>query len=97
MSIQEHSLPAPRPAFPASDDIAAAPAAAPAISIKRVLDIVLSLVALLLFLPVLAIIALAIVWDSGEPVFFHQRRIGQYAKVFNIYKFRTMHVLEDGA
>ncbi|MES2256494.1 MAG: exopolysaccharide biosynthesis polyprenyl glycosylphosphotransferase [Pseudomonadota bacterium] len=97
MSIQEHSLPAPRPAFPAPDDIAATQAAAPAISIKRVLDIVLSLVALLLFLPVLAIIALAIVWDSGEPVFFHQRRIGQYGKVFNIYKFRTMHVLEDGA
>jgi putative colanic acid biosynthesis UDP-glucose lipid carrier transferase len=97
VSIQEHSLPAPRPAFPAPDDIAATQAAAPAISIKRVLDIVLSLVALLLFLPVLAIIALAIVWDSGEPVFFHQRRIGQYGKVFNIYKFRTMHVLEDGA
>jgi putative colanic acid biosynthesis UDP-glucose lipid carrier transferase len=97
VSIQEHSLPAPRPAFPAPDDIAATQAAAPAISIKRVLDIVLSLVALLLFLPVLAIIALAVVWDSGEPVFFHQRRIGQYGKVFNIYKFRTMHVLEDGA
>ena len=36
-------------------------------------------------------------WDSGEPVFFRQRRIGRHGKVFNIYKFRTMHVLEDGA
>jgi undecaprenyl-phosphate glucose phosphotransferase len=96
VSIQEHSLPVPRPAFPAPDDIAVTQVG-PAISIKRVLDIILSLVALLLFLPVLAIIALAVVWDSGEPVFFHQRRIGQHGKVFNIYKFRTMHVLEDGA
>ena len=61
------------------------------------LDVVLSLAALVLLLSVFAVIALVVVWDSGEPVFFRQRRIGLHGKVFNIYKFRTMHVLEDGA
>jgi len=95
VTIQDHSFPASRAAFPASDSVAAP--ARPAFSIKRVLDVVLSLAALVLLLPVFAVIALVVVWDSGEPVFFRQRRIGLHGKVFNIYKFRTMHVLEDGA
>ncbi len=45
----------------------------------------------------LGAVALAVALDSGEPVFFRQRRVGQHGKIFNIYKFRTMHVLEDGA
>lgn len=61
------------------------------------LDVILSLAALIVLLPVFAVIALVVVWDSGEPVFFRQRRIGLHGKVFNIYKFRTMYVLEDGA
>ncbi len=96
MSIQDHSIPAPRPVFPASEDIGPAQTGAVTISFKRVLDVVLSLVALLIFLPVFAAVALAVVLDSGEPVFFRQRRVGQFGKIFNIYKFRTMHVLEDG-
>ena len=95
MTIQDHSFPASRAAFPASDSVAAP--ARPAFSVKRVLDVVLSLAALVLLLSVFAVIALVVVWDSGEPVFFRQRRIGLHGKVFNIYKFRTMHVLEDGA
>jgi len=95
VTIQDHSFPASRAAFPASDSVAAP--ARPAFSVKRVLDAVLSLAALVLLLPVFAVIALVVVWDSGEPVFFRQRRIGLHGKVFNIYKFRTMHVLEDGA
>jgi len=95
VTIQDHSFPASRAAFPASDSVAAP--ARPAFSIKRVLDVVLSLAALVLLLSVFAVIALVVVWDSGEPVFFRQRRIGLHGKVFNIYKFRTMHVLEDGA
>jgi len=95
VTIQDHSFPASRAAFPASDSVAAP--ARPAFSIKRALDVILSLAALVLLLPVFAVIALVVVWDSGEPVFFRQRRIGLHGKVFNIYKFRTMHVLEDGA
>ena len=97
MTIQDHSFSASGAAFSAPDPIGAAEPVRPARSIKRVLDVILSLAALALLLPLFALIALAVVWDSGEPVFFRQRRIGRHGKVFNIYKFRTMHVLEDGA
>ena len=97
VTIQDHSFPASSAAFPAPDRAGAANTGRLALSIKRALDVILSLAALILLLPVFAAIALAVVWDSGEPVFFHQRRTGQHGKVFNIYKFRTMHVLEDGA
>jgi putative colanic acid biosynthesis UDP-glucose lipid carrier transferase len=66
-------------------------------SAKRMLDVMLALAAILVCLPLFALIALAIVLDSRGPALFHQRRVGQYGKVFNIYKFRSMHVLEDGA
>ena len=95
MTIQDHSFPASRTAFPASDSVENT--ARPGFSVKRVLDVILSLSALIVLLPVFAVIALVVVWDSGEPVFFRQRRIGLHGKVFNIYKFRTMYVLEDGA
>ena len=95
MTIQDHSFPASRTAFPAPDSVENT--ARPGFSVKRVLDVILSLAALIVLLPVFAVIALVVVWDSGEPVFFRQRRIGLHGKVFNIYKFRTMHVLEDGA
>ena len=97
MTIQDHSFSPSGAAFSAPEAIGAAKPARPASSIKRVLDVILSLAALVLLLPAFALIALAVVWDSGEPVFFRQRRIGRHGKVFNIYKFRTMHVLEDGA
>ena len=57
----------------------------------------LSLAAITILSPLFALIALAVVLDSRGPVFFRQRRIGRHGKVFSIYKFRTMHVLEDGA
>jgi len=97
LSIQDHSFPASGADFSAPDRTGAHKAARPALSVRRALDVILSLAALFLLLPVFAAIALAVVWDSGEPVFFRQRRIGLQGKVFNIYKFRTMHVLEDGA
>jgi putative colanic acid biosysnthesis UDP-glucose lipid carrier transferase len=83
--------------MPASDIISAAPAEAQGISVKRILDVLLSLAAFFLFLPVLAVIFAAILLDSPGPAFFRQRRVGQFGKVFDIYKFRSMHVLEDGA
>lgn len=97
MTIQDHSFPTRTTVFSVPETIAAEAAVRPVISVKRVLDVILSLTAMLLLLPVFAVIALAVVWDSGEPVFFRQRRTGQRGKIFNIYKFRTMHVLEDGA
>jgi putative colanic acid biosysnthesis UDP-glucose lipid carrier transferase len=64
---------------------------------KRALDIVLALFALLLFLPLMATVALAIKLESGGPVIFRQRRTGHQGRVFTILKFRTMTVAEDCA
>lgn len=59
-------------------------------ALKRVLDFVLSLIALILLIPLFIIIAIAIKLDSPGSVFFLQERIGLNAKVFKIYKFRSM-------
>lgn len=58
--------------------------------LKRVLDFILSLIALILLIPLFIIIAIAIKLDSPGSVFFLQERIGLNAKVFKIYKFRSM-------
>ena len=57
---------------------------------KRVFDLGVSSLALLLLSPVLLVCAVAIVVDDGRPVFFRQRRMGQGNQFFNIFKFRTM-------
>lgn len=57
---------------------------------KRLLDILLSALGLIVLSPVFLGIALWIKWDSPGPVFFKQKRVGLYKKFFNIYKFRTM-------
>ena len=64
-------------------------------SAKRVLDVSLSGLALLLLWPGLALLALAIKLDSPGPVFFRQQRVGQGGRLFCIHKFRTMRV-HDG-
>jgi len=61
-------------------------------TIKRVMDEVLSLAALILTLPVWALIMLAIKIDSPGPMFFKQERVGHYGRKFLIYKFRSMYV-----
>lgn len=58
--------------------------------VKRLMDIVLSFIGLLLLLLPLLLIACLIRLDSKGPVFFLQERIGQYGKIFRIIKFRTM-------
>lgn len=58
--------------------------------IKRILDFILSLVALIILLPVFFIIAIAIKINSKGPIFFLQERLGKNGKVFKIIKFRTM-------
>ena len=62
----------------------------PSVAVKRGIDIVLGSLLLVLMLPVLLIAALAVRLTSRGPVIFRQRRIGQDAQVFDIYKFRTM-------
>ncbi|MFZ6051141.1 sugar transferase [Halocola ammonii] len=59
-------------------------------SIKRIMDIFVSLVAILILSPVFLAIALAVKLNSRGPVFFVQERIGKNGKPFDIYKFRTM-------
>ena len=64
--------------------------------LKAALDYVVAGIGLLLFASLLALVALAIKFDSPGPVFFRQRRYGQNNRVFRIFKFRTMAVAEDG-
>lgn len=59
-------------------------------SVKRVLDIAISLLVLVVLSPVFLITAIAIKLTSPGPVIFKQRRIGLGGKEFNIYKFRSM-------
>lgn len=64
--------------------------------LKRAFDIAASLAALIAFLPILLLIALAITLDSRGPILFRQRRTGVNGQVFTILKFRSMTVAEDG-
>ena len=95
MSVQDYSQPAMKAVFPALDGFGLG-FAPDETSAKRVLDVALASITLLLCLPLLAAITLAIAADSRGPVLFRQRRTGQDGKLFGIYKFRSMHVLEDG-
>jgi putative colanic acid biosynthesis UDP-glucose lipid carrier transferase len=64
---------------------------------KRLTDIGLSIVILLLFLPLLLLIAILVKSTSPGPVIFKQRRYGLDGQEIAVYKFRTMTVTEDGA
>ncbi len=57
---------------------------------KRVADVSVSAVALVLLLPLFALAAALIKIDSRGPAFFVQDRVGRHGRVFGIYKFRTM-------
>jgi exopolysaccharide biosynthesis polyprenyl glycosylphosphotransferase len=64
--------------------------------IKRTFDIFLAGTTLIALLPLLAIVAITIKLDSPGPIIFRQTRHGLNGKPFQILKFRTMTVLEDG-
>ena len=64
--------------------------------VKRVVDIAFAGTALITFLPLFLITAVAIKLDSPGPVLFRQRRRGFNGRPFQIFKFRTMYVQEDG-
>lgn len=57
---------------------------------KRLFDIVVSLIMLLILSPVFLVLAIAIKLDTEGPVFYRQVRVTQYGKEFRIFKFRTM-------
>ncbi|MBI5259539.1 MAG: sugar transferase [Burkholderiales bacterium] len=57
---------------------------------KRLFDLMVALLALLLLAPVLLAIGLAVRLDSPGPVFFRQERVGRQGRLFRIHKFRTM-------
>jgi lipopolysaccharide/colanic/teichoic acid biosynthesis glycosyltransferase len=63
--------------------------------IKRLFDIVMSIVLLIVLSPVFLLVSLLIKADSKGPVFYRQERVTQYGKVFKIFKFRTMVVNAD--
>ncbi|MER2112901.1 MAG: sugar transferase [Solibacillus isronensis] len=60
--------------------------------IKRLIDIILSLVGLIVLSPIFLILILGIKLDSKGPILFKQKRIGIYKTHFNILKFRTMRI-----
>ncbi len=60
--------------------------------IKRMIDFILSLTAIIILFPVLLILVIAIKAESRGPIFFKQKRVGIHKSHFMIYKFRTMRI-----
>jgi len=59
-------------------------------NVKRVIDIVFSLIALIIFLPFFPFVYMAIKSSSKGPVLYAQKRVGRFGKEFTIFKFRSM-------
>ena len=60
------------------------------LTIKRIFDVTVSVIGLILLLPIFLVIAILIKIDSAGPVFFRQERMGKNEKPFCLFKFRTM-------
>jgi len=58
--------------------------------IKRIFDVTLALIGLLILTPLFILVAVLIKLDSPGPIFFRGKRVGQYGKTFDILKFRSM-------
>ena len=58
--------------------------------LKRLIDLIVSIVALAVFSPVILVISIAILRETGRPIFYLQDRVGLNGKIFKIVKFRTM-------
>lgn len=65
--------------------------------LKRIVDFTTSLLGIIVLSPVLCVVAVLIVLDSGPPVLYRQPRVGRYGKIFEILKFRTMRTDADEA
>lgn len=57
---------------------------------KRILDLILSLMALIVLMPLMIIIGILVRINLGSPIIFKQKRPGKNEKIFTLYKFRTM-------
>jgi len=64
---------------------------------KRLFDLALALPALVVFLPLMAVLALLVRWRLGSPVFFRQTRPGLHGQPFKLIKFRSMTDTRDAA
>ena len=62
---------------------------------KRWLDICGSLAAIILLIPVFAVVAVWLKLDSPGPLFYRQVRVGQFGRLFDFYKFRSMYIDSD--
>ena len=62
---------------------------------KRVLDLILSLIAIIFLFPFFFIVAILIKLDSPGPIFYRSKRVGTGYKIFNFYKFRSMRIGAD--
>lgn len=62
---------------------------------KRFFDIIVSLISLLVFFPLFIILACAVKYQDGGPIFFRQKRVGKHGSIFWIFKFRSMVVDAD--
>ena len=60
------------------------------LTIKRILDFILSVIGIIICMPIFIVVGIAIKIDSKGPIIFKQKRIGKQGKVFDIYKFRSM-------
>jgi len=64
-------------------------------TLKRIFDVVFSILGLLLLFPLFVFVAVKIKLDSEGPVFYRGKRIGKFGKPFRIFKFRTMYANAD--
>ena len=59
-------------------------------ALRRAFDIAGALIGIVIFAPIVAVAAVAILLEDGGPIFFTQKRVGRYERLFSIYKLRTM-------
>jgi putative colanic acid biosysnthesis UDP-glucose lipid carrier transferase len=83
--------------FPALDGFAPSTPARTGIDAKRVLDLLLGTLLLLISAPVMVLVSLAVALDSPGPVLFCQKRTGQGGQTFPLFKFRSMRAVEKSA
>lgn len=64
-------------------------------SLKRLIDIIGAGVLLCCVWPLMALVALAIKWEDGGPIFYYAERVGEHGRLFTMYKFRSMVINAD--